>query len=65
MFGRHRPTPHHGIAVFTGLTTPTDAEIEAATYVNAANVTLANTTTRISGGQGRRGMTITGDMQNS
>ena len=36
----------HGMAVFTGLTTPTDAEIEAATYVNPLD-TVANTTTRL------------------
>ena len=37
---------NHGMAVFTGLVTPTDAEIEAATYVTPLD-TLANTTTRI------------------
>ena len=37
---------NHGMAVFTGLITPTDAEIEAAAYVNPL-MTLANTTTRI------------------
>ena len=37
---------NHGMAVFTGLTTPTDSELEAATYVTPLT-TAANTTTRI------------------
>ena len=36
----------HGLAVFSGLTTPTDSEIESATYVTPLE-TVANTTTRI------------------
>ena len=37
---------NHGMAVFTGLVTPTDAELEAATYATPIT-TAANTTTRI------------------